>query len=460
MFQVKIRIGLVAAKLQLLRLYRMHRRSAANALSKATRGFTKREFKTAQRLLASVPSGSKATPSPPSLFSNTSTQKRQDDQMLLHPLYREVADQTSMQVFESELVNEGNIGLALAFPSKTPDPLRIFGIPKSVEKTFDLVTRPFSVVRRPTLSLRQTLENARKSGSDNRIVITGGAGTGKSYLLLQTIIHCVASNWIVLYLPRAIDTVNCTTPYNYEPRTQTFLQPMLSEKLLRQLRDMGHSGLKKLTLTNDFAIDSAPPGAPKKGQRLIELIEYGILEVSMAPFVLEQLLAELASQTQYPFLLAIDDFQALYSQSQYKTPQFEPIESFHLSVPRLLLEYACGSRKIHNGALLSALSMSNTSWLPKTEIYEALNLDLTHGKRPDAWDKRSEAYQHYAAGLKAFRMPERLEIKEAAGILDVMKNDRALLSDPSDQLFLSKYCESNGNPKEFVWRGLMATLDS
>jgi hypothetical protein len=76
--------------------------------------------------------------------------------------------------------------------------------------------------------------------------------------------------------------------------------------------------------------------------------------------------------------------------------------------------------------MLGALSLYNTSFLPTTELYESLNLDLTHGKRPDAYTKRSEALQHYSTGLQAFQLPNRLEISEAAGIFDAWIKDRAL----------------------------------
>jgi small subunit ribosomal protein S29 len=48
--------------------------------------------------------------------------------------------------------------------------------------------------------------------------------------------------------------------------------------------------------------------------------------------------------TRYPVLLAIDDFQALYCRTSYKDPRFSAIKSYHLSMPRLLLEYAGGKR--------------------------------------------------------------------------------------------------------------------
>lgn len=95
----------------------------------------------------------------------------------------------------------------------------------------------------------------------------------------------------------AISFVDCSTPYNYDARTQTFLQPLLSAHILRQLRDMEHPGLRELKTTSTFDLEKAPIGAPQAGSPLIQLIEYGIREVSVSPFVLEAVLAELASQT-------------------------------------------------------------------------------------------------------------------------------------------------------------------
>lgn len=43
-------------------------------------------------------------------------------------------------------------------------------------------------------------------------------------------------------------------------------------------------------------------------------------------------------------LLAIDEFEALYSDSKYKTPAFHTIKAWHLSMPRLLLDYVSGKK--------------------------------------------------------------------------------------------------------------------
>jgi Mitochondrial ribosomal death-associated protein 3 len=55
----------------------------------------------------------------------------------------------------------------------------------------------------------------------------------------------------------------------------------------------------------------------------------------------------------HPVLLAVDDFQALYSRSNYRDPDFNPIQSHHLSTPRMLLEYAAGLKSFVNSLSLS-----------------------------------------------------------------------------------------------------------
>lgn len=51
-----------------------------------------------------------------------------------------------------------------------------------------------------------------------------------------------------------------------------------------------------------------------------------------------------ARNYRHPVLLAVDDFHALYSQTMYRDPHFQPIKSYHLSMPRLLLDYASGRK--------------------------------------------------------------------------------------------------------------------
>ena len=46
----------------------------------------------------------------------------------------------------------------------------------------------------------------------------------------------------------------------------------------------------------------------------------------------------------YPVLLAVDELQALYGKTLYRDQHFVPIHSYHLSMPRLIMEYVSGKR--------------------------------------------------------------------------------------------------------------------
>jgi small subunit ribosomal protein S29 len=92
-----------------------------------------------------------------------------------------------------------------------------------------------------------------------------------------------------------------------------------------------------------------PDGGPSfsAGTPFTKLIDAGVEgEAVLAPFVLEAVMQELGTQDDFPVLIAIDDFQALAGRSLYRDPRFKTIRPHHLSMPRLLLEYATGRKKL------------------------------------------------------------------------------------------------------------------
>jgi hypothetical protein len=74
------------------------------------------------------------------------------------------------------------------------------------------------------------------------------------------------------------------------------MQPALSAALLRRLREIGHPGLDKLKINSSLPPERSPAGTPGPGSTLSQFIDFGVREVSLAPFVLELVLSELSSQ--------------------------------------------------------------------------------------------------------------------------------------------------------------------
>ncbi|KAJ7173288.1 mitochondrial ribosomal death-associated protein 3-domain-containing protein [Mycena filopes] len=285
-----------------------------------------------------------------------------------------------------------------------------------------------------------------------RIVLNGRAGTGKSFLLLQLAEYAAAlrtaanqREWIVIYVPRARALVNGSTPAVYSLQTQTYHQPRAAWNLLSRIGRANRDFLEVLATTQEWHFDvSATPGAGagaggvgtgaatssatqasaaqaagesaglghvKPGTPLTALIDLAVstpdpaapaettIDYALAPFVLDALLEELAAQTRFPVLLAIDEVQALAGRSMYKDPQFKGIRPHHLGMPRLLLEFIGGRRGLARGLVLTALSRSDPTFPVPPQFAAALNLSDEFTSSPrSVRERRSSQLAAYLEG--------------------------------------------------------------
>lgn len=165
----------------------------------------------------------------------------------------------------------------------------------------------------------------------------------------------------------------------------------------------------------------------------------------------------------YPVLLAVDDFQALFNKSFYRDPHFKPISSYHLSVPRLLLSlFSPSLRSFNYGAVLGAVTSSDPAFPISLELKDMLDI-TDQANRPvveEEYVKRSEALKEYLEGVVSVEVPNQLSVQEAAGLFEIWMKQHALASSLHDEMFMSKYVESVGNPRDFVWKGLLRTLQT
>ncbi|KIM55738.1 hypothetical protein SCLCIDRAFT_1220905 [Scleroderma citrinum Foug A] len=376
---------------------------------------------------------------------------------LTHPLFEsEGRDRhLQLQTFHPEILTEAVVAQGLAFPSNEKDPFRVFGLPRNLLLEFRILSKPCSIVRGVTIDVINRLDLANQEGSANhRLVFSGAPGCGKSVLLLQALQYCHARDWIVLYFPRSINLVNSTTSYTYDPRTATYLQPVFAFETLQRFLAVNDARLEQLRMQSDVELERR--ATVLAGTTLAELVRVGTREQALAPTILTAVLDELARQTTFPVLLAIDDFQAIYCKTKYRHPHFARVQPYHLSMPRLLLEYTSGLKTFARGAVLGALSGTDTTFRLPLELAEALGLPPVSDSGPYA--KRSCELQDYAKGLSPVAVPDALTVQEAAELFDIWSRDRALSSVPNDELFLAKYSESGGNAREFVWKGLLSTL--
>jgi hypothetical protein len=137
--------------------------------------------------------------------TETSAVKKGTASSSFHPLWQDVSDQSDLQDFNTvhffhqsigvfwhfvqALIQAKSVGTAFKFPQRFPDPLRIYGVPRSIAKDvrlanlydhghftnttqFNFLSKPFSVVRQATVDIVEQLENSKDPKNDSRLVIS------------------------------------------------------------------------------------------------------------------------------------------------------------------------------------------------------------------------------------------------------------------------------------------------
>ena len=133
-----------------------------------------------------------------------------------------------------------------------------------------------------------------------------------------------------------------------------------------------------------------------------------------------------------PVLLAVDEAQALFMRSNYRSPHFDLLESYALSLPRLLLDYVSGRKSFDRGAVLTAISLSTPQHAPPKEIYAAIP-ELANAPIVTPYDKVDAHHVEAARGLEVFSVGDRLDLQEARGILDLCQHRKFVFGGESNE---------------------------
>ena len=144
------------------------------------------------------------------------------------------------------------------------------------------------------------------------LCLAGPAGCGKSTLLMQAANWCADAGWVVLYIPRgesnassvlsytkiftAYTIINSSTYYAYDHKTNTYVQPVYSQRILQRFAYASGQQLNKITLQKQVQLDRR--GVRPEGSPLLELIEIGAKDTALAPSVLSHVLEQLGLQTE------------------------------------------------------------------------------------------------------------------------------------------------------------------
>ena len=130
---------------------------------------------------------------------------------------------------------------------------------------------------------------------------------------------------------------------------------------------------------------------------------------------------------------------------------------------------------------MGAINSTDPMFTVPLELRDTLKLDYDHPMSP--YDKRSPVLLEYAQGLKALPVPEKLTLEEATSLMSIWRNENVLVggklfhffsssflylrhdeteqpafSANYDEQLLAKYAESGGNPRDFVWKGILSSF--
>ncbi|TYJ57428.1 hypothetical protein B9479_001744 [Cryptococcus floricola] len=336
------------------------------------------------------------------------------------------------------------VGKATTLSKQSFDKLKAIGLPTKIDKELSSAGGPASVVREATLDVVKRVESAKNGSSkDSRFILTGEKGSGKSILLLQSVVYALETDWIVLYQPRASKWTNSTSHYIYDPSTKTYSQWESAQDILNVLVQTNKDKLDAIKL--DETVELAKGKEIKQGSSLTEVAQLGAKDDRVAVAAFEAVIDVLEKQTQFPVLWAIDEAQSLFNTSKYRTAEYTPLEPYHLSTPRLVLDFIAGRRAFARGSILTSLSLSDPTNLPSPSLSTALSLPTTQPITP--YTPINPYHLAHAQGLTPIAVPHGMSAEEAKGLFEIYTK-KGWAVGASDELFVEGFVGTQGNPKE------------
>ena len=148
------------------------------------------------------------------------------------------------------LYAEHHISEVHSFPDDTAEELNALGM-FNEKQGFQYMRKPISMIRPSTgLVARQLMSDdvADLGTKDRRVVVTGKAGTGKSFILLQMAAMALMKNYVVIAVPRGnsasipglitgMDLVDNRTAYSLDERTLRYKQTDYVSNMLSRTKN-------------------------------------------------------------------------------------------------------------------------------------------------------------------------------------------------------------------------------
>lgn len=264
------------------------------------------------------------------------------------------------------------------FSQETEDALFPEGVARRMDETFELVGHRHILLRDAALEIIQemqqwTPESAAKH--EGAFLLDGERGAGKTFALHQIVQFAREAGWVVLFVPHARSWCYEAPYVMKSPYVEgKFDVDVYGVELLQHFLRCHRDQIATIKLRGDygdryypFALGAKPktPGSfDKKELTLRDLVENGIADEELACAAVVDLRTELSNVTEFPVLVAVDEYNTWFEKTVFG---FEGEEVFpsDISVIDTLKDIDAKGfkpeRKLKNGLFVAAVTSNYPS---------------------------------------------------------------------------------------------------
>ncbi|CUS14630.1 unnamed protein product [Tuber aestivum] len=355
--------------------------------------------------------------------------------------------------------NEDAAGAMFALPSREADTIvdRLRALEAfQTKQHWPFFYRPCTLFRKETVEVGRLLERVMRregAGEDGRVneraILHGYYGCGRSMLLLQAMTWALQKEWVVIAIPNAQDLVIGHTEYELEGNSHLWLQKAYTTDLLNRVLEANQKTLKgvgfpsscparaMMKISQSYRLGRTDE--VQKGDLMKTVLETAVLDPLLAWDAFNALLGELSLPGSPPALFALDNLNQISIPSKYRDPAFNAIHSHDLALPNTFLAYLSGKRGFHKGVTLAATS---------SKCSRTLALDAAlEGRGVDPYERLDPRIGPSIEGAQIIHV-DSLSKEEAKALMDYY-NESGIMKDPVDiATFNEKYAVSAGNPRD------------
>eukprot|EP01122_Echinamoeba_exundans_P011702 TRINITY_DN4747_c0_g2_i2.p1 TRINITY_DN4747_c0_g2~~TRINITY_DN4747_c0_g2_i2.p1 ORF type:complete len:612 (-),score=130.75 TRINITY_DN4747_c0_g2_i2:108-1943(-) len=175
------------------------------------------------------------------------------------------------------------------------------------------------LIRQAVIDAIQQLQKAEQNAFARSLapappLFVGEKGSGKSAALAQVVLWARKSGWLVLYMPSGMDVTaggDFIEKSSRKGETTIWDDPSTSFKILNNFLTAHAEKLKEVPIKTKFTLGKL------QATTLFDLVEYGAALPQFSAAAYHHLRAELARVTEFPVLLACDDYNMYYDFSRH-----------------------------------------------------------------------------------------------------------------------------------------------